>query len=61
MHIPGGGCVNRPAKICDLQLPIGPQQQVLWFDVPVDHLLGVAIVEGISQLHDVLQKHIKNG
>lgn len=52
--IPGGRCMNRPAKICNLQLSISPQQQVFWFDVPVNHLLRVTVVEGISQFHDVL-------
>ena len=55
--VPGGGGVDRAAKISNLQLPIGPrpQQQILWFDIPVNHLLGVAVVEGICHLHDVLE------
>lgn len=51
--------MNRPAKICNLQLSIGPQQQVFWFDVPVNHLLRVTVVEGIGQFHDVLVTHNK--
>ena len=54
--VPGGGRVDRPAEVCDLQLPVGSQQQVLWLDVPVDHLLRVAVVQSIRQLHDVLRR-----
>lgn len=53
--IPGGRCMNRPTKICNLQLSVGPKQQVFWLDVPVNDLLGVTVVECISQFHDVLE------
>ena len=48
--------MHRPAKVCYLQLPVGPQQQVLRLDVPVDDFLSVAVVQCIRQLHDVLEK-----
>lgn len=38
-------CVHRPAKVGDLELPLQAQQQVLWLDVAVDDVLGVAVVE----------------
>lgn len=48
--------MDRPAEVCYLQLPTEPQQQVLRLDVPVDHFLRVAVVQGIRQLHYVLEK-----
>jgi len=30
------------------------QEQVLWLDIPVDHLLGVAVGQGSTHLPDVL-------
>ncbi len=51
---PGGGGVDGPAKVRNLDVSLHADKQVLWFDVPVDHLLGVAVDEGVSQLSYVL-------
>ena len=39
----GVGCVNRPAEICNLEIPIDSQQQILGLDVSVDDVFGVAV------------------
>ena len=41
--------VHRPAKVCNLELPMKAQQQVLWFDVPMDDMLGVAVHQCLCQ------------
>ena len=37
------GSVHRPPEVSNLELALGAQQQVLWFDVAVDDVLGVAV------------------
>lgn len=48
--------MHRPAKVGNLQLPLQPHEQILWLDIPMDHLLTVTVEEGISQLFHVLWK-----
>ncbi len=47
------GRVHGPAEVGDLQLALHAEQQVLGLDVPVDHVLGVAIHERARQGRDV--------
>lgn len=49
--------VHAPAKVCDFQLPIEPHQQVLWLDVPVNHMLGVAVRQGARQGQHIAATH----
>lgn len=51
-----GRRVDRPPKIRDLQLTLGPQQQILWLDVSVDDMLLVAVPEGGGHLEDELRR-----
>ena len=46
--------VHRPTKVCNLELSPEIEQQVLWLDIAVDHVLGVAVVERAGQRLDVL-------
>ena len=52
--------MHRPPKVRDLQLSIGSQEEVLRFDVSMDDLHGVAVVQSVGQLHYVL-KNKNNG
>ncbi len=52
---PGGGRVDRPPKVCDLQFSIRPQKQIFRFNVSMNHVLGVTVVQGVSELHYILQ------
>ena len=45
--------MNRPPKVCYLEIALQPEQQVLGLDVPVDHVLGVAVLERLGELPDV--------
>ena len=40
--------MHRPAKVSDLELALGAQQQILWFDIAVDDVLGVAVQQGAA-------------
>ena len=42
-HTPPLRCAHSPPKICDLEVALQPQQQVLRLDVAVDDMLGVAV------------------
>ncbi len=53
---PRAGRVDGPAEIGDLQLPVDANQDVLRFDVPIDHVLRVAILQGVRHLEHVLQE-----
>lgn len=44
----------RPAKVGNLQLSPETKQEVFWFDITMDHLLLMAILQGIRQLLHVL-------
>ena len=46
--------VHRPTKVCNLELSPEIEQQVLWLDIAVDHVLRVAVVERAGQRLDVL-------
>ncbi len=49
---PRGGRVHRPPKIGDFyQAPVA-DQQILRFDVPVDNVFAVAVVQGVGKLLD---------
>ena len=46
--------MHRPAEVSNLQLSPEPQEQVLWLDVSVNHLLRMAVCQSICQLlHDL--------
>lgn len=45
--------MHRPPKVSNLQLSFHPEQQVLRLDVAVNHVLGVAVRQGLGQLLDV--------
>ena len=52
--IPQGGGMHRPAEVSNLQLTPEPQEQILWLDVSVNHLLCMAVRQSICQLlHDL--------
>ena len=53
--------VHRPTKVCNLELAPEVEQQVLWLDVAVDHVLGVAVVERAGQRLDVLPQQGRGG
>ena len=42
--------MHGPPEVGDLQLPLEAQQEVLGFDVAMDHLLGVAVEQRVRQL-----------
>ena len=46
---PGVGGMHRPAKVRNLELSVQPQQQVLRLDVSMDHMLGMAVHQGLCQ------------
>lgn len=44
----------RPAEVSNFQLSLEPQEQILWLYVSVNHLLPMAVHQGICQLlHDL--------
>ena len=43
------GRVHRPAKVSNFEFSAHAQQQVLWLDVTVDDVLGVAVLQGACQ------------
>eukprot|EP00968_Pinguiococcus_pyrenoidosus_P009874 scaffold770_cov255-Pinguiococcus_pyrenoidosus.AAC.27 len=45
--------VHGPPKVCNLQLPQLPHQEVLRLDVPMDHVLRVAVRQRAAQLQHV--------
>jgi len=49
-------CMHAPAKVCNLQLATKAHQQVLRFDVPVDDVLGVTVVQGTGEAQHVTQQ-----
>lgn len=52
--------MDRPTKVCNLQLAIGANKNVFWFYISVYDLLAVAVLEGITDLVNVLfQKKTK--
>ena len=53
--------VHRPTKVCNLELAPEIEQQVLWLDIAVDHVLGVAVVERAGQRLDVLPQQGRGG
>ena len=53
--------MDRPAEVCDLEFPPEPHQQVLGLDVPVYHLLTVAVHQRVRQLCDKLKHRAKSG
>jgi hypothetical protein len=46
--------VHRPAKVGDLDLTVGADEEVLRLDVPVDGVLGVTVPQRIGDRVDVL-------
>ena len=57
------GGVHGPAKVCYLDVPLHADQQVLWLNVPVDHLLRVAVGQRVCQLSYILGRgrEVKEG
>ena len=43
------GRVHGPAEVGNLELAVDAQQQVLWLDVAVDHVLAVAVQQRARQ------------
>ena len=50
---PGGGGVDGPAKVGDLDLALGADEQILGLDVAVDDVLLVAVGQGLAEVGDV--------
>merc|ERR1719192_1047785 len=50
---PTVGGVHRPTEICDLDVSLSVEQQVLGLDISVNNLLAVAVRESVSHLVDV--------
>ena len=44
-----------PTEVCDLEFTSQTHQQVLWFNVSVNHLLTVTVHQRIRQLGDKLE------
>ena len=45
--------MDGPAEIGKLELTIQTDENVLWLDITVDDVLGVAVVDGVGHLDDV--------
>src|SRR6266702_236237 len=63
-HLLGGEQIRRwrqqrQAKIAEQQLLLFTQQQVFWFDIAVDKVAAMSIVEGGCDLLDVGDDHCK--
>ena len=50
----GGGGVNGPSEVCDLDLALAVDEEVLGLDVAVDDVFLVAVVEGRGEGADVV-------
>lgn len=51
--------MDRPTKVCNFQLPTIAKKQILWLDIPVNHLLLVAIKQRIGYLlHKLMGKEV---
>ena len=61
LDLPQWGGVHRPPKVCDLHFTPEPQQQVLWLNIPVNHLILMAVGQGICQLLHYLCEQRKRG
>lgn len=49
-------CVDTPSEICNLQLSIVADQQILWLDVSVDDFLLMAISKCVGHLEHKLKQ-----
>lgn len=47
------GSMHRPSEISNLELSINAQKQILWLDVSVDDMLGVAVDQSPCQRENV--------
>ena len=50
---PGGGGVDGPAKVGNLDLALGTDEEILGLDVAVDDVLLVAVGQGLAEVGDV--------
>ena len=50
---PAVGRMHAPPKVSDLDGAVNADQEILWFDVTVNHMLGVAILQRLGQRSDV--------
>lgn len=50
---PGGGGVDGPAKVGNLDLALGADEEILGLDVAVDDVLLVAVGQGLAEVGDV--------
>ena len=48
--------MNAPTEVSDFELALDTNKEVLWFNVPMDNVLFVEVVERICHLRDVLQE-----
>lgn len=49
------GCwgMDRPSEVCKLEISVQANKDVLWFDIAVDDVLGVAVMDGVAHLNNV--------
>mgnify|MGYP001202434070 CR=1 FL=1 len=47
--------VDAPAKVCELEVAVDADEDVLGLDVAVDYVLGVQVRERVGHLGDVLR------
>ena len=47
--------MDRPSKVCNLELAANTKQEILGFDVAVDDVLFVAVLQRPRQLRNVLR------
>lgn len=39
--------MHRPPEVCDLHLALEAQQEILWLEVPMNHLVPMAVDQSI--------------
>ena len=50
--------MHGPAEVCDLQRVLQANENVLWLDVSVDDVLGVAVLDGLQNTGKFRQTHM---
>ena len=50
--------VDGPTEVCELEIAVQADEDVLWLDVAVDDVLCVAVVDGVAHLDDVVCRRL---
>ena len=48
-------CVDGPSEVGNLQFALGADEEIFWLDVPVDHVLAVAVDQCVRDFVHELQ------